>query len=152
MRAYLIQTEIMGLPCFMDRFSIAGKAQLTSVVQDLSAAVDSTNLCRFTQIALGVDYYVEFLNAVTGLDFSEEELLEIGRRIYTLERAYNVKQGLTRQDDMLPPRFLHEPFAVGGSRGRVVQLDEMLDEYYALRGWSDQGVPTPETLHALGIA
>ena len=151
MRAYLIQTEIMGLPCFMDRFSTAGKAQLTSVVQDLSAAVDSTNLCRFTQIALGVDYYVEFLNAVTGLDFSEEELLEIGRRIYTLERAYNVKQGLTREDDMLPPRFLQEPFAVGGSRGRVVKLDEMLDEYYALRGWSDQGVPTPETLEALGI-
>jgi aldehyde:ferredoxin oxidoreductase len=152
MRAYLIQAEVLGLPCFMDRFSTAGKAEYTKVVQDWSAAVDSANLCRFTQIALGVDYYAEFLSAVTGVEFSDEDLLRVGERIYTLERWYNSRQGLTRKDDLLPPRFLEEPLADGGSRERVVQLDEMLDEYYRQRGWTADGVPTPEKLAELGIS
>lgn len=152
MRAYLIQTEILGLPCFMDRFSTAGKAQVTATVQDLSAAVDSTNLCRFTQIALGVDYYAEFLTAVTGVEFSEDDILEIGRRIYTLERAYNARLGFGRKDDLLPPRFLDEKLVEGGSRDRVVELEPMLDEWYHLRGFDAEGHPTPETLAALGLA
>jgi aldehyde:ferredoxin oxidoreductase len=151
MRAYLIQTEILGLPCFMDRFSSKGKAEVLTMVQDLSAAVDSMDLCRFTQIALGVDYYADFLTAVTGVEYDEDDLLAVGRRVYNLERHYNARLGFRRRDDLLPPRFLEEPLVTGGSRGRVVELDSMLDEYYSLRGWDPDGVPRAETLAGLGI-
>ena len=91
------------------------------------------------------------LRVVTGLDFSDEELLQIGRRIYTLERLFNNRAGFSRRDDTLPPRFLNEEFQTGSSRHRLVRLDEMLDGYYAVRGWDKDGVPLPQTLADLGL-
>lgn len=74
-----------------------------------------------------------FYSATTGLDFSESEVLHIGERIVTVERAFNVREGLSRKDDRLPERFLKEPMPDGLARGVVVRLEPMLDEYYALR-------------------
>ena len=107
MRAYMISPEILGHPVFLDRFSIAGKAEIVALFQDISALVDSTVLCRFLQFAMGISTFTEMLRVVTGLDFSDEELLKIGRRIYTLERLFNNRAGFGRRDDTLPPRFLH---------------------------------------------
>jgi len=151
MRAYLIGPEILGQPVLMDRFSTAGKAELVSLFQDISAVVDSLSLCRFLQIALGLDTFGLMLKNVTGIELTDEELMQIGKRIYTLERDFNVKAGFCRQDDMLPPRFLTEELDEGPSRNRVVKLDEMLDRYYALRGWDNQGNPLEETLTELEI-
>lgn len=151
MRAFLIAPEILGMPCFVDRFSIAGKADLTILLQDLSAAVDSTVLCRFLQFALGLDTFADLLARVTGLDYTPDELLCVGTRIYNLERLLNCRMGLGRKDDLLPRRFLEERLDDGSSRDRVVRLDEMLDEYYRRRGWDAGGRPTTETLRRLGL-
>ena len=151
MRAYVIGPEILGQPCFVDRFSTAGKAEIVVLFQDISAAVDSALLCRFLQFALGVDTFARMLNLVTGLDFSEEEVIAIGKRIYTLERVFNTKAGFSRKDDTLPPRFLNEELEEGASRDRLVKLDEMLDRYYQLRGWDADGVPREKTVSELGI-
>jgi len=151
MQGYLISPEILGSPAFMDRYSIEGKAEIVALFQDISAAVDSLVLCRFLQFAISIDTFKDILNVVTGLDYTEEELLEVGTRIYNLERKFNSEAGLTRKDDMLPPRFLEEELSEGASRNRVVQLDEMLDRYYKLRGWDENGVPKKETLQNLGI-
>ena len=151
MQGYLISPEILGSPAFMDRYSIEGKAEIVALFQDISAAVDSLVLCRFLQFAISIDTFKDMLNVVTGLDYTEEELLKVGTRIYNLERKYNSEAGLTRKDDMLPVRFMEEELAEGASRNRVVQLDEMLDRYYKLRGWDENGVPTKETLQNLGI-
>jgi aldehyde:ferredoxin oxidoreductase len=151
MRAYLIGPEILGQPCFVDRFSTAGKAELVVLFQDISALVDSALLCRFLQIALGVDTFARMLNLVTGLDFTEEEVIAIGKRIYTLERLFNTRAGFSRKDDTLPPRFLNEELEEGASRSRLVKLDEMLDRYYQLRGWDADGVPGEKTVSELGI-
>ncbi len=91
------------------------------------------------------------LRTVTGLDFSDEELLKIGRRIYTLERVFNNRAGFGRRDDTLPPRFFNEELQTGSSRHRVVRLEEMLDDYYSVRGWDKEGVPLPRTLAELGL-
>jgi aldehyde:ferredoxin oxidoreductase len=151
MRAYLIGPEILGQPCFMDRFSTAGKAEIVVLFQDISAFVDSAVLCRFLQIAMGVDTFARMLNLVTGLDFTEEEVIAVGKRVYTLERIFNTRAGLSRKDDALPPRFLNEELEEGASRNRRVNLDEMLDRYYQLRGWDNNGTPRDETVKELGI-
>jgi aldehyde:ferredoxin oxidoreductase len=151
MRAYLIAPEILGHPVFLDRFSTAGKAELVALFQDISAVVDSAVLCRFLQFALGISTFAEMLSTVTGLDFNDRELMTAGRRIYTLERIYNNRAGFTRADDTLPPRFFQEEFQTGSSRHRRVRLEEMLDEYYAVRGWDARGVPLPRTRAELGL-
>ncbi|MBC8385941.1 MAG: aldehyde ferredoxin oxidoreductase family protein [Candidatus Cloacimonetes bacterium] len=151
MRAYMIGPEILGHPVFMDRYSIEGKPELVALFQDISATVDSLVLCRFLQFAVGVSTFTEMLNHVTGEDFTDDELIQIGKRIYTLERKFNAENGFTRNDDLLPKRFLTEKLEEGSSRNRVVQLDEMLDKYYKIRGWDEDGVPTRETLDKLYI-
>jgi aldehyde:ferredoxin oxidoreductase len=151
MRAYMIAPEILGHPVFLDRYSTAGKAELVALFQDVSALVDSAVLCRFLQFALGISTFAEMLRTVTGLDFSDEELMKIGRRIYTLERQFNNRAGFDRGDDTLPPRFFNEELQTGSSRHRLVRLDEMLDDYYAVRGWDRNGVPLPQTLADLGL-
>jgi len=151
MRGYMIMPEILGHPVFLDRFATAGKPEIVALIQDISAVVDSAVLCRFLQFAMGISTFSEMLRTVTGLDFGDEELMAIGRRIYTLERLFNNRAGFTRADDTLPPRFFNEEFQTGSSRHRVVRLEEMLDGYYAVRGWDSQGSPTPATLAGLGL-
>jgi aldehyde:ferredoxin oxidoreductase len=151
MRAYMIMPEVLGNPVFLDRFATAGKPEIVALFQDIAAVVDSGVLCRFLQFAMGLSTFSEMLRTVTGLDFSEEELLAVGRRIYTQERLFNNRAGFTRADDTLPPRFFQEEFQVGSSRHRRVRLEEMLDRYYAVRGWDAQGAPLPETLAELGL-
>jgi aldehyde:ferredoxin oxidoreductase len=151
MRAYMIMPEILGHPVFLDRFSTAGKPEIVALFQDISAAVDSLVLCRFLQFAMGVSTFAEMLRVVTGLDFGDDELMTIGRRIYTLERLYNNRAGFGRADDTLPPRFFREEFQTGSSRHRVVRLEEMLDNYYSVRGWDPAGAPLARTLAELGL-
>ncbi|NOZ57602.1 MAG: hypothetical protein GXO73_12535 [Calditrichaeota bacterium] len=77
--------------------------------------------------------------------------MEVGERIFNLERMFNIREGFSRKDDTLPKRLLEEPAPLGPVKGQVVKLDQMLDEYYAFRGWDKNGVPKPETLKRLGL-
>jgi aldehyde:ferredoxin oxidoreductase len=74
------------------------------------------------------------------------DLISIGERIYNLERIFNARDGFSRKDDSLPVRFLETPLPEGHSKNTTVALDPMLDEYYRLRGWTPQGIPTINTL------
>ncbi|MFX1262879.1 MAG: aldehyde ferredoxin oxidoreductase family protein, partial [Promethearchaeota archaeon] len=148
LRSYLIGPEILGSPVRVDRDSPRGKADLVILYQNLSAVMDSMILCRFTNFAWTVDDYAEFLAAGTGLPVSGRDILEIGERIYNLERMFNNREGLTTKDDQLPPRFF-SPLPEGNSRDRVVHLDTMLTEYYSLRGWDKEGRPTKDRIKKL---
>ncbi|MHA1576717.1 MAG: aldehyde ferredoxin oxidoreductase C-terminal domain-containing protein, partial [Candidatus Thorarchaeota archaeon] len=150
LRSYLIGPEIMGSPVLLDRDRTEGKASLVVLYQDLSAAMDSFVVCRFTNFAWTVDDYAEMISAVTGLDIDGRALLKIGERIYNLERLFNNREGLTAKDDQLPPRFSTK-LPEGGSRNRTALLDIMLPEYYALRGWDSEGRPTKEKMNELGL-
>ncbi|MHC5038397.1 MAG: aldehyde ferredoxin oxidoreductase C-terminal domain-containing protein, partial [Planctomycetota bacterium] len=83
--------------------------------------------------------------------FEAEDLLAIGERIHTLERMINLREGITVADDGLPRRLLEEPVKEGPSKGRVVDLEALRDEYYRFRGWTEAGVPTRAKLEALGL-
>ena len=75
----------------------------------------------------------------------------MGERIYTLERMFNIREGLSKEDDILPPRFLNNPLKEGASKDHVVPLQSMLKQYYYVRGWDENGIPTQELLEKLNI-
>jgi aldehyde:ferredoxin oxidoreductase len=81
-----------------------------------------------------------------------EKLALVGERIWNLERQFNNAAGFTAKDDNLPPRLTTEPAKSGPAKGLVNGLDKMLPEYYQLRGWSQDGVPTPQTVERLGLS
>ena len=129
-----------------------GKAEACRVSQDMVAMIDSTGLCLFTSNAWGAADYCKLVDAACPGDWSEERLRETGERIWNLERMFNLKAGLTRKDDSLPPRMLKDPLPSGFAKGGVNELEVLLPEYYRLRGWDANGVPGAEKLRALGLA
>ncbi len=151
-RGYTISQEVIDWPEPVDRLQYEGKAELTKYMQDFTAVIDSSGMCLFTIFGMGyVSDYGPILRAVTGLPYSDDELMKAGERIWNMERLFNLKAGLTGKDDTLPPRLLKEPIPSGPSKGEVCELDRMLPEYYQLRGWDEEGRPTKEKLEELGL-
>ena len=154
LRGYTPAAEILGIPEKVDPVEWEGKGELTATFQDMHAISDSFDICKFNAFAEGVEEYVLQYNGMTGLDVTEEELMTAGERIYTLERYYNNLAGFDGSDDDLPARFVEgDEGAIagqGGVEGSLVELDEMKDEYYDVRGWVD-GVVPDEKLDDLGI-
>ncbi len=151
-RGYTISQEVIDWPEPVDRLKYEGKAELTKYMQDFTAVIDSSGMCLFTIFGMGyIRDYGPILRAVTGIPYSDDELMKAGERIWNMERLFNLKAGLTGKDDTLPPRLLEEPIPSGPSKGEVCQLDRMLPEYYQLRGWDEEGRPTKEKLAELGL-
>jgi aldehyde:ferredoxin oxidoreductase len=151
-RGYTISPEVLGLPEKIDPWEIEGKAQWVKTFQDLTASIDATGMCLFTSFALGPEDYANLLKARTGFDYSVEEVLACGERIWNLERLFNLREGLDPEsEDTLPKRLLEEPIPEGPAKGKVSRLKEMLPEYYELRGWDTRGLPTKEKLGELDL-
>jgi len=152
LRAYMIAPEVLGVPKKMDPLTTEGKAEMCKFLQDYFAFVDSAIVCKFVTFALTPDDFARAMSACTGWDWTADEVLKAGERIYNLERMIQCREGVGRKDDTLPDRFLKEPAPVGPAKGKVVPLKEMLDEYYRLRGWDvETGIPLPTTLRRLGL-
>jgi aldehyde:ferredoxin oxidoreductase len=151
LRANMLNPEILGIPKMIDRFATLGKAGLLINIQDLNAVLDSLVICKFVAFAMKEDYFARLLSAATGETFESQELLRIGERIWNAERLFTLRAGFGRADDTLPRRLTDEPVKAGPSRGEVVDLQPMLDEYYTSRGWDAQGRPRPAKLAALGL-
>jgi len=140
------------------RRSTDGKVSMAYDTADWSAVRDSMIMCSFCEgvygFRLGQDH-VDLINRTVGWDLTLDELAEIGCRIHNLERSFNCREGLRRKDDTVPYRFMHEEIPDGNSKGmrlKPEELQQMLDAYYARRGWNKDGVPTRETLERLGLA
>ncbi|WP_025771085.1 aldehyde ferredoxin oxidoreductase family protein [Thioalkalivibrio sp. HK1] len=128
-----------------------GKAERCKVTQDEVAAVDSTGLCLFTTGAWKMDAFARQLDAACEGGWTTKKLEEVGERIFNLERTFNLAAGLTRADDTLPKRFLETPAPSGTAKGKVSELPMMLPAYYKERGWTEEGIPTNETLDRLRL-
>ncbi|MFW6381765.1 MAG: aldehyde ferredoxin oxidoreductase family protein, partial [Bacillota bacterium] len=150
-RGYMTSVEVLGIPEKLDPQTIEGKAQWTKIFQDLTAAYDSSGLCLFNTFAIGADELTRLLKYATGFDYSEEEVMQAGERIWNLERMFNNRAGITSEEDTLNPRLLKVPVGEGPAEGQVVQLKEMLEEYYELRGWNRQGLPTEDKQQELEL-
>lgn len=131
---------------------IAGKAKIVKDTQDEVAFIDSSGLCSFPAgCGWSMDDYRQLVDAACEGEWDSERMLETGERIWNLERIFNQKAGFGRKDDTLPKRILEEPAPSGTAKGLVCRLDEMLPEYYQLRGWDDDGNPNAETRKRLGL-
>jgi len=137
-----------------DRYALKGKGELVKSLQDNRAYVDSLGICTVVRGAygFGTSPPPDTLLAVTGYDFAPH-LMIIGERISNLERSILVREGIDRKDDDLPPR-MKEPIPDGPASGHFISdemLNEMLDEYYGLRGWDQNGKPMPKILERLEL-
>ncbi len=143
------------LPEMADRLNPTYKGIMVKECEDYMVVVESLGLCKYgTQIP--PEFYYDdvalALKVHNGIELTREQIQLIGERIVSLNRMFNVRRGITRDDDQLPKRLTDEPAPKGPSVGEVVELNQMLDEYYKARGWDVKtGVPKPETLRRLGL-
>ncbi|MCR4429164.1 MAG: aldehyde ferredoxin oxidoreductase family protein [Caldiserica bacterium] len=120
--------------------------------QDEINVRNSMVICDF--FPFGLDRLAPFMEAATGFDYTAQELLEVGERIHSLSRLYNLKTGRTHADDTLPPRFFEEESTAGLMKGRKIPrefFEKQVQEIFSLRGWDQEGRPRPETLKKLKI-
>jgi aldehyde:ferredoxin oxidoreductase len=151
MRAFTAADDILGGAGPAD--SLAGKAQLVADQQDFSAVAWTGVWCA--NMALDTDFLGVHFRHLWGRETSHEELMTIGARIWNLGRLLNLREGVRRDDDRLPERILSVPHPDGVAAGKVVGAEafrEALDEYYRLRGWDSEGVPSRDTLRRLSLA
>ena len=138
-----------------DRLALDGKAQLLAEVQNRLAGLDTLITCDFARYAIKDQTYLELLAAATGRQMTLDELYRLGERIWNLTRLFNLKAGMTKEDEDLPRRFKEEPLPDGpaaGHRFTDEDIERLRSEYYAVRGWDENGVPRPETITRLGLA
>jgi aldehyde:ferredoxin oxidoreductase len=151
LRAWVIGPELSEA---YKPYSIEGRAALVRDEQNRRAFYDSVGMCLFAMKTIPFSLLAKAVSAVTGTELNEENAMTIGERVYNLERVILARQGIRRDDDNLPERFYTEPMPTGPHTGqRLVkkEFEKLKDEYYELRGWNEEGVPTQETLRNLSI-
>jgi aldehyde:ferredoxin oxidoreductase len=151
--------EIFGVPIprAIDRFVEADNADIVVFNQNMAAMVEVGIACTFSRSwGWFPDLYTKMLAAATGVKELADVgyLKSVGERIVNLERYFNVREGFGRGDDRLPKRILTEPLHTKGAPGEgqvVREMEPFLDRYYALRGWTENGAPTPGKLKELSL-
>ncbi len=149
----------IGLDKKFDRLSLEWKAELAKKTQDLWSSINALILCRFPmEPSASPTTITDLVNLVaytTGWDYTVEEFMQTGERIYNLGRLYNVREGMSRKDDTLPERFADPMPGNNPTSGQSLNardLNKMLDEYYELRGWDKEaGIPTDSKVEELGL-
>lgn len=150
-----IGRRLFGEPQATLRLSDKGKGRLVAYFENWCAVIDSIETCKNiaeNMMLLTFDKISNLLKYVTGLDFTCEDLMKVGERIINIERAYIVREGIRRADDKLPRRFIEQTMPRGPSSGSKINLDEMLKEYYSVREWDSNGIPTRRKLFELGLS
>ena len=128
------------------------KAEVVKNIQDTVNAIFTLIGCRFSEFELPKEMFVKLLNSASGLNYNLEEFIKVGEKLWNLERLFNLGAGLTKKDDQLPARcFDPLPLKDGETRMKREDFKYMLKDYYKLRGWDENGVPTPEKLRSLEI-
>ncbi len=159
MRGDLPYCELLGVPIKIDGQSWEDKPPIVVKWQNVFALIDAAGLCVFFSIRYLCDPTLEIrpegildlVNAATGAEYALDELEKIGDRILNAERLFLMRAGFDRRQDSLPARFTETPMPDGPAKGVVCHLDEMLEHYYRIRGWSQDGLPTEEKLNDLGL-
>ncbi len=145
------------MPELMDTANETYKPDLVKFSEEYSAVADALGVCKFSTVETYPLYPEDLARGISALGrtITAEELLQIGERIVNLERMYNVRLGLSAEDDRLPRRFTEEPLPVKHGDAvtyhRIEDFDGMLARYYKLRGWDENGVPTQDKLRELKL-
>jgi len=133
----------------IDRYSTDRKGEMVATMEDLMSLYDTLGICKFSRHVYLAEGLPELVEAVTGIKYGVDDLFAIGARANWMKKMINIRQGLSRKDDSLPPRILTDPIPDGPSKGAVVSekdLEIMLDDYYRARGWDREGNPSDEQI------
>jgi len=153
-----VRMKIFGVETSADPTTYEGKAGMVAWHDDIYAVSDCLGICRFVTHGfnsphlLGYGHFSELVQSAIGQAFSKAELREVGRRVIDLERQVNRELGRTRADDTLPKRYFDDPMPARATKGHRIdreKFQEMLDEYYAARGWDGEGRLRAERLAEL---
>ena len=148
--------KLLGSEKYCEGSSTEGKPQIVRWHEDIFAVSDSLGICSFattTSYVIDSENLSLLLKAVSGIDYTVDQLMECGKRIVVLERCINAREDPKRKD-ILPWRMMHDPVSEGPRKGMVNspdELDEMLDKYYRLIGYDHKGQPTQELIAELGL-
>ncbi|KYH31793.1 aldehyde ferredoxin oxidoreductase family protein [Neomoorella mulderi] len=143
----------------IDRRTPSGKGEYVAKINNMTALEDSMIMCHMAENFLGffdlTEMHVKAINSVTGIGYDLNDVRKLGERVWNLERAFNVREGVRRENDTLPNRFLTEPIPSGPSQGLYITpevLEKMKDDYYQIRGWDlKTGIPKEAKLRELGL-
>lgn len=138
----------------VDRFSAEGKGEQVRLMEDFMMVYDCLGMCKFQRGFFALEGLIEFLGAVIGSSFTEDDLLLVGERVNNLKQLFNLDAGIRREDSYLPKRVITEPIKSGVSKGSLLTEEEMirmLDDYYEARRWDIEGRPTQWKLSQLGL-
>jgi aldehyde:ferredoxin oxidoreductase len=131
------------------------EAKILKDMEDGCTLFDCLGGCKFMGMLLYTQDYVDLIVNATGWEFTVDDFRKSGERIYNLCRAFCVREGISREDDALPPRLMEDPLPTGAAEGMVITkevLEELKDAYYKYRGWDlKSGKPSPEKLEELGL-
>jgi aldehyde:ferredoxin oxidoreductase len=143
----------IGISEPQDAYQVEGKAEFTAKLQDLMTLMDTLLICRFTQIgkAVNVSNLINWVNSITGREIDVAECMKTGERVFNLKRLYNTRAGVSRKDDFLPPRFMTLNRKDESLTNQLPPIGRLLGDYYDYRGWSEDGIPTPEKQTELGL-
>jgi aldehyde:ferredoxin oxidoreductase len=134
-----------------DPGEVVGKPELVKEYQDVTAVMDCLGLCNWPFLVLKLKNFVPLVNSCLGTNYTREDLLTFGERTWNIERLFNLQAGTKREDDTLPQRFFDQSLKNATAQRQISRLQEMIQPYYTLRGWDDQGRPTEEMLHRLSL-
>jgi len=143
----------LGIDEPQDPFEIEGKAEFTIKLQNFNTAMDCLIMCRFSQIgrAVSITDIAKWLGIITGKPVDEAEIMQIGERVFNLKRLYNTRLGISRKDDMLPPRFLTLNRKAEDLPNQLPPIGQLLSDYYECRNWTEAGIPSSEKLTELDL-
>jgi aldehyde:ferredoxin oxidoreductase len=149
LRAWAVSQDAFGK---MEPKTFVGKPALVKNLEDLNSVKWSLIICDFWLI--NYDEMAKLLSPVWGVTVRPEELNLIGERIWNLGRLFNIREGFSRKNDKLPPKFFKQPLIGGPTNGVKVSeehFEKALTEYYSIRGWNEMGIPKKETLKRLSL-
>ncbi len=153
-----VKENIYGTGISPDPTSYEGKEKTVYWSDNMYAVIDAVGICKFichgfnSPHLIGYEQVQKFLHVAVDLKFDLQELKEVGQRIIDTERIINLRFGLTRADDSLPKRYFDDPAPLKTAKGHHIdrkQFQIMLDRYYALRGWNEEGMLSEERVNEL---
>jgi aldehyde:ferredoxin oxidoreductase len=153
LRSWPIGDELLAGDGRLDLRSWEYKPELVKTQQDWFCLVNCSGLCLFATFAMTLTQIAPLMKSLTGVEALGDaaHLLAIGERVNNLVRLFNLREGLTLDDDDLPARFKNDPVPDGPNQGQTVDVRPAVQNYYMARGWDSAGVPTSETLSELGL-
>lgn len=143
--------QVYGQPVDPNPTSYKSKAVVVTFNETIYAVVDCVGICKFichgfnSPRNLNYDHFRELIYLATGLEYTKDELVQVGRRVIDLERVINMREGMTRKDDTLPARYFDETMDGRKTKGHHIDREKfagMLDEFYELHGWDKEGRPS----------